>query len=73
MKKRIILILAMASVLLSGCGEYENPRVCDYGKNQYTGDPTYIEVDKARPGLKGYEIIETDDGVELILHYDRKR
>lgn len=71
MRKRIISILAIASVLLSGCGEYDHPHIREWGTKQ-SDTPIAIEVVNAKPGLKSYRIEETEDGVDVILHYDKK-
>ena len=75
MKKiKLILITTMLVCLLSGCenNDYSCPTVVEYGMSEWTTDDVHIKVINAKLGLKGYEIIEEDNELKVILHYDKR-
>lgn len=75
MKKiKFILIVVLSVCLLSGCGEnaYSYPGIVEYGKSDWTTDDIHIEVVNAKAGLQGYEILEEDNTVKVILTYDKR-
>lgn len=74
MKAKILLvgILTLMAFNLVGCKEYESPTITEYGITDITNDNTNIIVTNAKAGLQGYEVIETEDGVDVILHYLKK-
>ena len=77
MKSKIIAISVIALLLLCGCENsdihnIQYPKIQECGRENSNFDNCCIEVLKAKPGLKGYEIIETNDGIDVILHYDKR-
>ena len=70
MKKRIVLI-SLVVMLLCGC-DYECPKIIENGPTTWTTDDVNINVPDAKPGLKAYDITRTDEGIDVILHYDKK-
>ena len=40
-------------------------------EDDFIYDDFTFEVLGAKRGLKGYEILETDNGIDVILHYDK--
>lgn len=78
MKSKIIAISIIALLLLCGCENnnihnIQYPKIQECGRDNSGFDNCYIEVLEAKPGLKGYEIIETDTGIDVILHYDKRK
>lgn len=75
MKKKIIIAL-LPMLFLMGCKEqdnrYEHPIILEKGRTTLYADDVQIEVPQAQVGLQGYEIVETDNGIDVILHYNKK-
>lgn len=72
MKLKIITISAITLFLLCGCGNNSKyPTIQEYGEDDFIYDDFTFEVLGAKRGLKGYEILETDNGIDVILHYDK--
>lgn len=72
MRARLILLILCFACLFGGCGEYAYPRIIEYGIDDYSDDNTSIIVSGAKTGMKGYEIVETETGIDVILHYDKE-
>lgn len=72
MKKVKFILLLLVVAVLSGCGEHTCPRIEEYGFTMFAGDNICIDIPQAKLGLKGYEIIESESGVDVIFHYDKK-
>ena len=59
--------------MLSGCGEYENKTI-EYRNGAYNFDnknkiielPSGYELNQLHP----YEAVETEDGVDIIFHFN---
>lgn len=49
-----------------------NVLITDNGLTTSEEDDAHIIVENAEPGLLTYEIIETPNSVDVILHYDKK-
>ena len=73
MKARLILLILCFACLFGGCSnKHEHPRITELGIYDITADNTHIEVSGAKTGMKGYEIVETETGIDVILHYDKE-
>lgn len=72
MKVKIITITTIILCLLCGCGNNQKyPKIQEYGETDFIYDDLNFEVFNAKRGLKGYEIIENEDGIDVIFHYDK--
>lgn len=73
MKIRIFAIAIIILCLLSGCKSKSElyPKIREYGETDLIFDDVNIQVYKAKRGLKGYEIIENENSIDVIFHYDK--
>ena len=72
MKSKIITIFTIALTLLCGCGNnMRYPTIQECGEDDFIYDDFTFEVLGAKRGLKGYEILETENGIDVVLHYDK--
>ena len=70
MKKLIILIFASLLLLLTGCTSVNFPRLA-YQPTIWRMDNDYIPLQEGYTLNDGYryDIIETEDGYDLVLHF----
>lgn len=76
MKTKVIIITTLVMCLLCGCNDNNGnkyPRIQETGETDWVFDDVNIQVYNAKRGLKGYEIIENENGIDVIFHYEKEQ